>query len=118
VTASGSTARYGKLGNLDRAFVSQGRTLAGVPVGCREIYMVSAPRFEQAETELEAGCFLTAGVAPADTTWSVDNSSKLTGDRYFIGLATAEERVRLVSWGRSTLTPRSSSPALQRLGTS
>ena len=64
---------------------------------CRKIYMVFAPRFEQAETELQDGCFLTASVAPADTTWNVDDSSKLTGDRYFIGSATAEERVRLVS---------------------
>ena len=52
---------------------------------CRKIYMVFAPRFEQVETELEDGCFLTAGVGPTDTTWNVDESSKLTGDRYFIG---------------------------------
>src|ERR1019366_8417202 len=32
VTASGSAARYGKLGNLDRVFLAQGRTLDGVPV--------------------------------------------------------------------------------------
>ena len=41
--------------------------------------------------------FSHCGVAPADTTWNVDDSSKLTGDRYFIGSATAEERVRLIS---------------------
>ena len=29
---AGATARYGKLGNLDRVFVAHGRTLAGVPV--------------------------------------------------------------------------------------
>ena len=98
VTASGATARYGKLGNLDRVLVSHGRTLAGVPVttgqgfewtagsgtsvpftggdndtkyhitldftaaildrygavvpmnDCRKIYMVFAPRFEQARS--------------------------------------------------------------------
>ena len=33
VLGTGATARYGKLGNLDRVFVAHGRTLAGVPVG-------------------------------------------------------------------------------------
>ena len=33
VLASGTTARYGKLGTLDRVFLAHGRTLAGVPVG-------------------------------------------------------------------------------------
>ena len=33
VLASGSTHRYGKLGNLDRVFLAHGRTLAGAPVG-------------------------------------------------------------------------------------
>ena len=45
---------------------------------CRKIYMVFAPRFEQAETELQDGCFLTAASASADTMWNVDDSSKLT----------------------------------------
>jgi hypothetical protein len=65
--------------------------------GCRKIYMVFAPRFEQVEAELRDGCFLTAGVGPTDTVWHVGDSSWLTGDRYFMGSDTAEERVRLIS---------------------
>ncbi|MCC6389184.1 MAG: hypothetical protein IT167_01180 [Bryobacterales bacterium] len=64
---------------------------------CRKIYMVFAPRFEQAEGELEDGCFLTSGVGPSDTVWAVDDSSKLSGGRYLIGSPTSEERVRLIS---------------------
>jgi hypothetical protein len=64
---------------------------------CRKMYMVFAPRFEITEQELEDGCFLTAGVGAADTVWQVDDSSKLSGGRYFIGTPTAEERVRLIS---------------------
>ncbi len=72
-----------------------GRT---VPMNdCRKIYMVFAPRFEPTEEELEDGCFLTAGVGRGDTVWTVDDTSKLTGGRYFIGSPTSEERVRLVS---------------------
>jgi hypothetical protein len=69
---------------------------------CRKMYMVFAPRFEQTEGELWDGCFLTAGVGPTDTVWQVDDSSALTGDRYFIGSATAEERVRLISVDSAT----------------
>ncbi|MCX6624073.1 MAG: hypothetical protein NTY38_24025, partial [Acidobacteria bacterium] len=64
---------------------------------CRKMYMVFAPRFEITEQELEDACFLTAGVGPTDSVWQVDDSSKLSGGRYFIGTSTAEERVRLVS---------------------
>ena len=65
---------------------------------CRKMYMVFAPRFEITEQEVEDGCFLTAGVeVVSDTVWQVDDSSKLSGGRYFIGTPTAEERVRLVS---------------------
>jgi hypothetical protein len=64
---------------------------------CRKIYMVFAPRFEATEQELEDGCFLTAGVNASDIVWNVDDTSKLTGGRYFIGSPTTEERVRLVS---------------------
>ncbi|MBI4905710.1 MAG: hypothetical protein HY820_18905 [Acidobacteria bacterium] len=64
---------------------------------CRKIYTVFAPRFEQSEGELEDGCFLTSGVGPSDTVWQVDDSSKISGGRYFIGSPTAEERVRLIS---------------------
>jgi hypothetical protein len=72
-----------------------GRT---VPMNdCRKIYLVFAPRFEPTEQELEDGCFLTAGVGPDDTTWQVDDASKLTGGRYFIGDWAAEERLLLVS---------------------
>ena len=145
VLASGTTARYGKLGNLDRVFLAHGRTLSGVPVGsgqgfqwsagsgtslpftkgdnntnyhvtfdftqplldklgavvpmsdCRKMYMVFAPRFENVEQDLQDGCFLTAGVGTSDTTWTVDDTSKLTGGRYLIGTATSEERVQLLS---------------------
>ncbi len=77
-----------------------GRT---VPMNdCRKIYMVFAPRFEATEQELEDGCFLSAGVGPGDTLWQVDDSSKLTGGRYFIGSPTSEERVRLVSVDSAT----------------
>ncbi|MCL4851667.1 MAG: hypothetical protein KJZ78_09830 [Bryobacteraceae bacterium] len=69
---------------------------------CRKMYLVFAPRFEQTEGELADGCFLTSGVAPSDTVWSVDDSSKLSGDRYFIGSPTAEERVRLISVDSAT----------------
>ncbi len=140
------TARYGKLGNIDRVLVTSGhvdaeppdppgsqqiawsdgsgtsRRFSGgdndtkyhitldftqplldklgrtVPMNdCRKMYMVFAPRFEITEQELEDGCFLTTGVGPNDTVWRVDDSSKLSGGRYFIGTSTAEERVRLVS---------------------
>jgi hypothetical protein len=73
----------------------RGRT---VPMNdCRKMYMVFAPRFEPTEEELEDGCFLTTGVGPADTVWQVDDSSKLTGGRYFIGTPAGEERVRLLA---------------------
>jgi len=65
--------------------------------GCRKIYMVFAPRFEPAEAELEDGCFLTADVDAGSTVWQVDDSSKLSGGRYFAGTPGVEERVRLVS---------------------
>jgi len=71
-----------------------GRT---VPMNdCRKIYLVFAPRFEPTEQELEDGCFLTAGVGPDDMTWQVDDASKLTGGRYFIGDSSSEERLLLV----------------------
>ncbi len=69
---------------------------------CRKIYMVFAPRFEATEEELEDGCFLASGVTASDTVWTVDDTSKLTGGRYFIGLPTSEERVRLVSVDSAT----------------
>ncbi len=70
---------------------------AVVPMNdCRKMYMVFAPRFEQVEAELEDGCFLVDGVGPTDTVWQVDDSSRLTGGRYFIGAPDAEERVRLI----------------------
>lgn len=69
---------------------------------CRKMYLVFAPRFEATEEELEDGCFLTAGVGPSDTVWQVDDSSKLTGGRYFIGTPTGEERVRLLSLDSAT----------------
>ena len=145
VLGTGATARYGKLGNLDRVFVAHGRTLAGVPVSsgqgfqwtagsgssfmfangdndtkyhvtldftqtlldkvgavvpmsdCRKMYMVFAPRFENVEQDIQDGCFLTAGVSASDTAWTVDDSSKLTGGRYFIGAPTSEERIQLLS---------------------
>jgi hypothetical protein len=60
---------------------------------CWKIYMVFAPRFERTEEELEDGCFLTAPVNPGDTTWQVDDTSMLTGERYFIGTPTTKERI-------------------------
>ena len=62
---------------------------------CRKIYMVFAPRFERTEEELEDGCFLASDVSASDTTWSVDDISKLTGGRYFVGDGTTEERILL-----------------------
>jgi integrase len=142
---TGATARYGKLGNLDRVFLTHGRTLNGVPVGsgqgfqwsagngtsllfangdnntkyhvtldftqtlldkvgavvpmsdCRKMYMVFAPRFENVEQDIQDGCFLTAGVGTSDTAWTVDDTSKLTGGRYFIGTPNLEERIQLLS---------------------
>ena len=64
---------------------------------CRKIYMVFAPRFEAAESELQDGCFLSAGVNAAATVWSVDDTSQLTGGRYFVGDAANEERLLLVA---------------------
>ncbi|MGE5486338.1 MAG: hypothetical protein ACM3ZB_00785, partial [bacterium] len=144
-----SNSNYGRLGNLDRIFVSSGhqplqppyprgydprqdvqsgywlqenarfsggdndkayritldftqelRDKLGrvVPVNdCRKIYMVFAPRCEPTEQELEDGCGLAAGIDAVETVWQVDDSSKLSGGRYFIGTDSAEERVRLVS---------------------
>jgi len=62
---------------------------------CRKVYMVFAPRFERTEEELEDGCFLTAPVGESNTTWSVDDTSRLTGGRYFVGDQSNEERVLL-----------------------
>jgi hypothetical protein len=44
---------------------------------CRK--MDSARRFESVEQDLQDGCFLTSGVGTSDTTWTVDDTSKLTG---------------------------------------
>ena len=41
--------------------------------------------FRVDRAELEDGCFLTAGVGAAATVWPVDDASKLSGGRYFIG---------------------------------
>lgn len=46
--------------------------------------MVFAARFEITEQELEDGCFLTASVGLTDTVWQADDSSMLSGGRYFI----------------------------------
>jgi hypothetical protein len=64
---------------------------------CRKIYVVSPPRFERIEEELEDGCFLTESVGPSDTVCSVNDTSKLTGGRYYIGKSSTEERILLVS---------------------
>ena len=90
-------------------------------VDCRKMYMVFAPRFEIVEEALEDGCFLTAGVGPGDTIWSVDSGAGLTGGRYFIGDATSEERVLLVAGGASSIHVQrgyeSSTPASWPAGT-
>jgi hypothetical protein len=76
---------------------------AVVPMGdCRKMYMVFAPRFENVEQDLQDGCFLTAGVGASNTTWTVDDTSKLTGGRYFIGTPTSEERIQLLSVASGT----------------
>ena len=72
-------------------------------VDCRKMYMVFAPRFEIVEEALEDGCFLTAPVNTGDTTWSVDDGSKLTGGRYFIGDESSEERVLLLAGGATSI---------------
>jgi len=70
---------------------------------CRKMYMVFAPRFEIVEESLNDGCFLTADVAPGDTTWAVDSGASLTGGRYFIGDASSEERILLVAGGATSI---------------
>lgn len=70
---------------------------------CRKMYMVFAPRFEIVEQALEDGAFLTAPVNPGDTTWSVDDGSKLTGGRHFIGDDQHEERVLLLAGGATSI---------------
>jgi len=76
---------------------------AVVPMSdCRKMYMVFAPRFENVEQDLQDGCFLTAGVGTANTSWTVDDTSKLTGGRYFIGTPTSEERIQLLSVASGT----------------
>jgi hypothetical protein len=70
---------------------------------CRKMYMVFAPRFEIVEEALEDGCYLTAPVDPGDITWSVDDGSKLTGGRYFIGDDQHEERILLVAGGATSI---------------
>ncbi len=72
----------------------------GVPVPmnkCWKMYMVFAPRFESVEQDLQDGCFLAAGVGTSDSAWTVDDTSKLSGGRYFIGTPTSEERIQLLS---------------------
>jgi hypothetical protein len=77
-----------------------GRT---VPMNdCRKIYMVFAPRFERVEEELEDGCFLTTDATAGDTMLHVDDASKLTGGRYFIGDSSSEERLLLVCLDSTT----------------
>ncbi len=71
---------------------------AVVPMSdCRKMYMVFAPRFENVEQDLQDGCFLTADVGASDSTWTVDDASKLTGGRYFIGTSASEERIQLLA---------------------
>jgi hypothetical protein len=41
------------------------------------------------------GCFLATNVSASNTIWSVDDISKLTGGRYFVGDGTTEERILL-----------------------
>ena len=69
----------------------------------RKIATTYAPRFENIELGLGDGCFLTAGVTAADTTWSIDNGDVLTGGRYVIGDTTNEERVLLVAGGSNSI---------------
>lgn len=81
------------------------KTGAAIPMNtCRKIYMVFAPRFEAAESELQDGCFLRAGVDAAGPVWSVDDVSQLSGGRYFIGDSADEERVLLVSTATGQVT--------------
>ena len=61
-----------------------------------------SPRFENVEQDLPDGCFLAADVGKSDATWTVDDTSKLTGGRYFIGTPTSEERIQLLSVDSST----------------
>ena len=71
---------------------------AVVPMSdCRKMYMVFAARFENVEQDLQDGCFLNADVGASDSTLTVDDTSKLTGDRYFIGTPASEERVQLLA---------------------
>ena len=71
---------------------------AVVPMGdCRKMYMVFAPRFENVEQDLQDGCLLTVGVGTSNTTWTVDDTSKLTGGWYFVGTPNLEERIQLLS---------------------
>ncbi len=88
---------------------------------CRKMYMVFAPRFEVVEQALDDGCFLTAGVGPGDTAWSVGSGAGLTGGRYFIGDAANEERVLLLAGGATTILVQrgyeSSTPASWLAGT-
>jgi hypothetical protein len=77
-----------------------GRT---VPMNdCRKIYIVFAPRFERVEEELEDGCFLTTDATAGDIMLHVDDASKLTGGRYFIGDSSSEERLLLVCLDSAT----------------
>jgi len=97
-----------------------GRT---VPMNdCRKIYMVFAPRFELTEAELADGCVLTAEAQAGDTVLAVDDTSTLTGGRYFIGTPDGEERVLLVSVDSPNQTTvergyQSSTPATWPAGT-
>ncbi len=69
---------------------------------CRKMYMVFAPRFEITEEELDDGCFLTAGVGPGDTIWSVDGGLEADGRAVLHRGRPSEERVLLLAGGSPT----------------
>ncbi len=71
---------------------------------CRKIYMVFAPRFERIEEQLEDGCFLAAAVEEGATTWAVDDTSKLSGGRYFVGDPNVVERVLVAQTATGQVT--------------
>ena len=55
---------------LDFAQTLLDRNGAAVPMtGCRKIYMIFAPRFDNVEPDLQDGCFLIAGAGASDATW-------------------------------------------------
>ncbi len=113
VLASGTTSRYGKLGNLDRVFLAHGHTLGSVPVGSGQGFQWSAGREP-------ASCLRTVTTTRSTTRLHADfagqerrgrSDERLPEDVHGLRSATRERRGR----HRRRMIPHRPWPAGSRL---